>query len=319
MELDRGVWLGWGGGAVAPCLVAPGWVAFRLVLPLGGVRLRAPVFRAPGDGRRLGFAVQGLEVVTLAGRRAWDFAHPALGEGFHAAESHMDEPGGWRWTDGDAALPDGLFAGLAGPALLVVRGFGPVAMPSSHGVAFLGGDSYPMDSHVEAHLLRMLHPFPGADLVRQADMVAAADGGTRVNLGLRQARLEVAVRGWRGGRVLVGRSSGARVATLFAARHGAAAVVCLGYPFQPLSGAHEPERYAHLARIGVPVLIVQGRDDPYGGEALVANVPLSPSVRVMWVDSAHEFHLDEAGWDDVARRVLLFVAEMVEEKEVVLF
>jgi hypothetical protein len=319
MELDRGVWLAHGAAAVRPCLVAPGWFAFRLTLPAGGVRLCATVFRAPGDGRRLGFAVQGLEVVTLAGRRAWDFAHPALDDGFHAAEAHADGPGGWRWTDGDAALPDGLFDGLAGPALLVVRGFGAVAAASSHGVAFLAGDSHPMDSHVEAHLLRKLHPFPGAELVRQPDMLLPGEGSTRANLGLRQARLEAAVRGWGGLRVLVGRSSGARVATLFAARHGAAAVVCLGYPFQPLDGGQEPERYAHLARIKVPVLIVQGRGDPYGGEALVARVPLSPSVRVLWVDSAHEFHLDEEGWDAVARRVLLFVAETVEEKEAVLF
>ncbi len=313
MELDQGPWLDCSGRAVAPCLVAPGWFAFRLRLPLGGARLRAAMFRAPGDGRRLGFAVQGLEVVTAGGRRAWGHGHTALDDGFHAAEP------GWRWTDGDAALPDGLFAGLDGPALLVVRGFGATAPASSHGVAFLAGDSHPMDSHVEAHLLRKLHPFPGDAVVRQADMLAASDGSARVNLGLRQERLAAAIQGWGGARVLVGRSSGARVATLFAARHGAAAVVCLGYPFQPLNGAHEPERYAHLARIDVPVLIVQGRGDPYGGEDLVARVPLSPRVRMMWVDAAHEFHLDESGWDAVARDVLLFVAEMVKEKEAVLF
>lgn len=314
MGLDQGPWLACGGETVQPCLVAPGWFAFRLTGPPRGVRLRAPVFRAPGDGRRLGFAVQGLEVVTAGGRRAWAPAHAALAEGFHAPE-----PGGWRWTDGDAVLPDGLFAGMSGPALLVVRGFGPVAPEASHGVAFLAGDSYPMDSHVEGHLLRKLHPFPGDALVRQADMLTPGEGGTRANLGLRQARLAAATRDWQGGRVLVGRSSGARVATLFASRHGAAAVVCRGYPFQPLNGAHEPERYAHLARIGVPVLIVQGRGDPYGGEALVARVPLSPRVRMMWVDAAHEFHLDEDGWDAVAREVLLFVAEMVKEREEVIF
>ena len=314
MGLDKGPWLTCGRETVRPCLAAPGWVAFRLVLPLGGVRLCARVFRAPGDGRRLGFAVQGLEVLTAGGRLQWAPSDKALAEGFHAAES-----GGWRWTDGDALLPDALFAGLRGPALLVVRGFGTAAASASHGVAFLAGDSYPMDSHVEAHLLRKLHPFPGDDLVRQADMLTAADGKTRVNLGLRQARLGEAVQGWRGLRVLVGRSSGARVATLFAARHGAAAVVCLGYPFQPLNGAHEPERYAHLARIGVPVLIVQGRSDPYGGEELVARVELSPSVRVAWVEATHEFHLDEDGWDAMAREVLLFVAETVKEKEAVLF
>lgn len=301
-----GPWLSCGGQTVRPCLVADGWYAFRITLPAFDVRLRAPGFRVPGDGRRLGFAVQGLEVLTALARRAWAPDHAALAEGFHAAE-----PGGWRWTDEDALLPDALFAGLAGPALLVVRGFGPTgteAPPPSHGLAFLAGDSHPLDGHVEAHLLRKLHPFPGPRLVRQADMLVPGEGGARANLGLRQERLAAAVRRWQGARVLVGRSSGARVATLFAARHGAAAVVCLGYPFQPLTGASEPERYAHLARIAVPTLIVQGRSDPYGREEMLARVPLSPQVTVAPVDTTHEFHLDEAGWDRLARRVLLFLA-----------
>jgi predicted alpha/beta-hydrolase family hydrolase len=314
MDGADGPWLACGAREVQPCLVAPGWFAFRVMLPANGLRLRSPVFRALGDGRALGFAVQALEVLTPAERRGWAAGDGAAADGFHAAE-----PGGWQWTDGDARLPDALFAGLGGPALLVVRGFGRAAGTSTHGLAFLAGDSHPMDGHVEAHLLRKLHPFPGAALVRQVDMLRAGEGSTRVNLGLRQERLSAAVGAWSGGRVLVGRSSGARVATLFAARHGAVAVVCLGYPFQPLSGEHEPERYAHLARIGVPVLIVQGRGDPYGGEELVTRLPLSPSVRVALLDVSHEFHLDEPGWDAVARQVLLFLAETVKEKEAVLF
>jgi hypothetical protein len=281
------------------------------------VRLRAPVFRASGDPRRLGFAVMALEVVTADGRRRWSAPDATPPDGFHDAE-----PGGWRWTTGDAALPDALFAGLRGPALLVVRGFGPRgAVPTeSHGLAFLAGDSYPGDAHVQTHLLRKLHPFPGAALVRHADMLAPEDRGrTPINLGLRQARLTDAVRGWRGATVLIGRSSGARVATLFAARHRAAAVVCLGYPFQAPGRGPEPERFAHLARIETPTLIVQGRDDPYGGAALLASVPLSPAVSVLLVEGGHEFHLDEEGWDGVARRVMLFVGKEEKVKEDVFF
>ena len=35
----------------------------------------------------------------------------ALADGFH----DFEPDNGWRWTDGDAAVPEGLFVGLTGP------------------------------------------------------------------------------------------------------------------------------------------------------------------------------------------------------------
>ena len=64
-----------------------------------------------------------------------------------------------------------------------------------------------------------------------------------------------------------GRSSGARVACRTAAETGAAAVLCLAFPFQPprRAGAEAaPARLDELDAVKVPVLIVQGESDPFG-------------------------------------------------------
>lgn len=72
-----------------------------------------------------------------------------------------------------------------------------------------------------------------------------------------------------GRRVFIGgKSMGGRVATHVAAHASAtgnlAGVVCLGYPLNPPSGART-DRTSHLAHLAVPVLIVQGARDPFGG------------------------------------------------------
>jgi uncharacterized protein len=65
-----------------------------------------------------------------------------------------------------------------------------------------------------------------------------------------------------------GKSMGGRIATHLAAATdadalGVAGVVLLGYPLHP-PGKPDQLRAAHLSRIGVPMLIVQGERDPFG-------------------------------------------------------
>ena len=72
------------------------------------------------------------------------------------------------------------------------------------------------------------------------------------------------------GAVLVtgGRSSGARVACRTAATTRAVGVLCLAFPLQPPArvGAttRAPNRQAELDGTGVPVLVLQGRNDRFG-------------------------------------------------------
>lgn len=60
-----------------------------------------------------------------------------------------------------------------------------------------------------------------------------------------------------------GRSSGARVACRTAAAGGAVGVLCLAFPVAP-PRTPEKHRLAELAAPTVPVLVVQGANDPFG-------------------------------------------------------
>lgn len=296
-----------------PALVGPGWFGFALPDEPGAVRLCSEVFRPcdhgpSGDRRRLGFAVTEVEVVTRGARRVWRADDAAFGAGFLRLEEN-----GWRWTDGEAALPAAVVREIAGPTLLVVRGFGREGTepaPSHRGV-LLAGDSWPADDHVERHMTRMLHPFLESGWVGQAAM-AGPGGRHDRELEARGARLAEVLRRGAAPAVLFGRSSGARVATLAACRApaGVAAVVCMGFPFRRQDGTREPARHAHLAGITVPTLIFQGRDDPYGGVDAVREAVLSRQVVVEAIPGGHEILMDEAGWQAVRRRVLLFLAGM---------
>ncbi|MEU6274612.1 alpha/beta family hydrolase [Streptomyces populi] len=60
-----------------------------------------------------------------------------------------------------------------------------------------------------------------------------------------------------------GRSAGARVACRTAVELGAAAVLALSFPLHP-PGKPEKSRAAELLGAGVPTLVVQGGNDPFG-------------------------------------------------------
>jgi len=80
--------------------------------------------------------------------------------------------------------------------------------------------------------------------------------------------------------VLGGRSAGARVACRTAAALGAAGVLCLAFPLHP-PGKPEKSRAGELTAVGVPVLVVQGDSDAFGGPtAVVAALGEHPATVV---------------------------------------
>lgn len=82
--------------------------------------------------------------------------------------------------------------------------------------------------------------------------------------------------------VLGGKSLGGRMASLIADEEGAAALVCLGYPFHP-PGRPDDLRTDHLAALRTPTLICQGTRDPFGRPDEVAGYRLSPAIRMAWI------------------------------------
>jgi uncharacterized protein len=91
------------------------------------------------------------------------------------------------------------------------------------------------------------------------------------------------------GRVAIGgKSMGGRMASLIADEVGAAAVVCLGYPFHP-PGKPDRLRTEHLGAMTTPTLVLQGERDPFGTRSEVAGYALADSIRVHWLqDGNHD-------------------------------
>lgn len=176
----------------------------------------------------------------------------------------------------------------------------------------LSGDSAQADAIIPEPFQHRLAPH-FAGWIGQCDLLRRS-GESRLEPGIdrRLALLDRIIPddGSARGVVLIGRSSGARVASLFAMRRPVAAIVCLAYPFRAPSKVIEPERFTHLARLTVPTLLLQPRDDVYGGWRCTEDYALSDAVRVELTEGDHRFALQPAEFDRVARLILQFCADV---------
>jgi predicted alpha/beta-hydrolase family hydrolase len=86
--------------------------------------------------------------------------------------------------------------------------------------------------------------------------------------------------------VVGGRSAGARVGCRTAVATGAVGALCLAFPLRPPGRPEAPSRLPELDGAGVPVLVVQGRRDPYGVP------PAGPDRTVATVDGDHSLRTD---------------------------
>lgn len=102
--------------------------------------------------------------------------------------------------------------------------------------------------------------------------------------------------------LLVGKSSGARVACRTALAAGAHGVVALGFPLHP-PGRPEKTRAPELNAAGVPVLVCQGERDAFGTPADVKSVA-KRGVKVSAVPGDHGMRTKAA----IAAAVALTVA-----------
>jgi len=98
-------------------------------------------------------------------------------------------------------------------------------------------------------------------------------------------------------------SSGGRVCSLIADSFKIERLICIGYPFLNPEEGENPARYRHLADLKTPMLIIQGKQDPYGGSDLERSIPLSPAVELFFVDSTHDYRMDGRQWDAVLSKI----------------
>jgi predicted alpha/beta-hydrolase family hydrolase len=93
--------------------------------------------------------------------------------------------------------------------------------------------------------------------------------------------------------VLGGRSAGARVACRTASTQGAAGVLALAFPLHP-PGRPERSRAAELRLVDVPLLVVQGQTDAFGGPAEVGAALAGHAGTVQAVPGDHALRTDPA-------------------------
>ena len=112
-----------------------------------------------------------------------------------------------------------------------------------------------------------------------------------------------------------GKSMGGRMATHVAAATGAwpssapplSGVVVFGYPLNPPGGPSKrsPDRVSHVANIRVPLLIVQGTRDTFGGpDAIRAAMPQATVHPLQGADHSPAAKFDQ----DVLEAVVAFVS-----------
>jgi len=190
-------------------------------------------------------------------------------------------------------------------------------------IFYLGGDSYPGEQDWEEALGGLLAS-DDVRFVRHPEFHRAWTVSSPPSIEERLAMVAEAV-----GRTsvddeifLIGRSSGARIATLFAARNPrVAAVVCLFYPFRAPGMRIEPGRFMHLATLETPTLILQGASDEYGGNALTEDYELSEAIRLRFVPGDHQLRANspsgrhllklipayiDSGWRDAGQNLAAF-------------
>lgn len=174
---------------------------------------------------------------------------------------------------------------------------------------YLGGDSYPVEVDFEARFTERIKEELGLSVIKQLAMFSGdelhAGGGRSIHE--RLARLDALVGLFNEPVILVGRSSGARVAAKYASANSVTGVVCLAYPFQPSGGEPEPDRYEHLSDMVTPTLILQGVRDRYGGSEVRDKYALSSKVEVEIVDADHEFGLTAPVFDEVFKMTKTFI------------
>lgn len=88
---------------------------------------------------------------------------------------------------------------------------------------------------------------------------------------------------------LGGKSMGGRVASMLAARDGAAGLILCGYPFHP-PGKPDRLRLDHWPQLSCPTLVLQGTRDPFGRREEVESYALPECATLHWLeDGDHDW------------------------------
>ncbi|MCK9374116.1 MAG: hypothetical protein M0P91_13100 [Sulfuricurvum sp.] len=110
--------------------------------------------------------------------------------------------------------------------------------------------------------------------------------------------------------IIVSHSSGGRISSSIANLPTIKKLVCFGYPFKHPTEPEDVTRTLHLEEIQTPFLIIQGKEDEYGGTDIDKHYNLSSSVTLLYVNTDHDFnHITDEEWMRIATRINKFLVE----------
>jgi predicted alpha/beta-hydrolase family hydrolase len=196
---------------------------------------------------------------------------------------------------------------------------------------YLGGDSYPDDAHCEEQVISELTRRLGLTFTRQSELIPT-DTEVQKNWREPESRFEqikqaIARLPKNETIILIGRSSGGRIATQFAhaksttaeSPHTApassiiAAVIAFAYPFRAPGQKMEPVRFEHLAELTIPSLIIQGSRDEYGNAEITDNYILSRSTELLSVEGDHSVNFSAEDWEKTFKHISLFLMKTLHQ------
>lgn len=179
---------------------------------------------------------------------------------------------------------------------------------------YLGGDAYPDEADCEQRLASVVAQDLGFKFISQRHFICDDEMGlgTWKAIPLRLVRAKEFIETQTHPIVLMGRSSGGRIATLLAGISQVKAIICLAYPFRNPECPPEEERYVHLASITTPTLIFQGVKDNYGGLKITGLYNLSSSVEIFFVNLCHGFSPSDAQLSLIKMRIKRFLNFLVK-------
>ena len=179
---------------------------------------------------------------------------------------------------------------------------------------YLGGDAYPDEADCEQRLATLVANDLGFEFISQRHFICDDEmkSGNWKAIPLRLARLQEFISKLTSPVVLIGRSSGGRIASLLAGISQVKAIICLAYPFRNPECPPEEERYVHLASITTPTLIFQGVKDNYGGLKITGLYNLSSSVEIFFVNLCHGFSPSDAQLSLIKMRIKRFLNFLVK-------
>ncbi len=109
---------------------------------------------------------------------------------------------------------------------------------------------------------------------------------------------------------ILSHSAGGITASRLANEDNLRGMICFGYPFKHPDKDEEPYRTTELKNIEKPFLIVQGRQDEYGGIDVQGRYELSQNIELEFVQANHEYeNLSTDDWMRVVKRLASFLEQ----------